>query len=127
MAENSSQHLVDELERCRDWIQAALDAGGNTHEFEDIVESVQTGRMQFWPAPDACAITEVIRFPRKKFLHIFLAGGNKETIIDMNESAMAFARHLGCDGMSIAGRRGWVRALKNHGWRESLTSMTIEV
>lgn len=127
MATNSSCDLVDELIRCRHWIQAALDEGGNTHEFSDIVSAVLQGRMQFWPAADACAVTEIIEFPRKKYLHIFLAGGNKKTIIDMNESAAFFAKECGCDGISIAGRRGWVRELKNHGWRETFTSLAREV
>ena len=119
--------IQDELERCRPWIQAALDRSGGTHLFEDIVQAVSEGKMQFWPAPDACAITEIIVFPRKKVLHVFLAGGKLETIVDMNESAVAWAKSLGCDGMSIAGRKGWVKVLKKKGWTESFVSLALEV
>ena len=119
--------IQDELERCRPWIQAALDRSGGTHFFEDIVQAVMEGKMQFWPAPDACAITEIIVFPRKKVLHVFLAGGKLETIVDMNESAVAWAKSLGCDGMSIAGRKGWIKVLKKKGWTESFTSLALEV
>jgi hypothetical protein len=39
-----------ELERCRPWIEAAMEYSGGTHEFEDIVQALIDGRMQFWPA-----------------------------------------------------------------------------
>lgn len=126
-AENQQPTLMDELERCRPWIEAALERTGGTHLFEDIVEAVFEGRMQFWPAHDACAVTEVIVFPRKKVLHVFLAGGKMETIVDMNESAAIWAKSLGCEGMSIAGRKGWVKVLKSKGWRESYVTLAVEV
>ena len=108
--------LIAEMERCRPWIEAALDRGGNTHDFEDIVQAVQSGFMQFWPAPDACAVTEMLVYPKKKVLHVFLAGGNMDTIIDMDESAKDFAKFNGCSGMTIAGRKGWIRMLKHKGY-----------
>lgn len=110
------EHLDAELERCRPWIEAALNHGGDTHSFDDVVESVKKGAMQFWPAEDACAVTEIIPFPRKKVLHVFLAGGNAETIVDMNESAESFAKMNGCSTISIVGRVGWKKALGKKGY-----------
>jgi tagatose-1,6-bisphosphate aldolase len=119
--------LREEMERCREWIEAALEHGGGTHDFDDICEAVSSGYMQFWPADDACAVTEVITYPKKKVLHIFLAGGNKDTILDMNESAIEFAKQLGCDGMTICGRAGWARELKSHGWKEQYRSLVRDI
>jgi hypothetical protein len=116
-----------ELVRCRPWIEAALDRCGGTHIFEDIVQGVLTGNMQLWPAEDAAAITEIVVFPRKKILNIFLAGGNMDTIVDMNESAAAFAKANGCDALTIAGRRGWARVLLDHGWSAQFTTLTKEI
>ncbi len=31
--------LEEELIRCKDWIQSALNKGGNTHDFKDIVDA----------------------------------------------------------------------------------------
>ena len=115
--------LSRELERCRHWIQDALDEGNNTHDFEHIEQGVREGYFQFWPAPDACAVTEIITYPNAKTLHIFLAAGNKATIVDMDASAARFAEMNGCSAMTIAGRRGWVRELKNHGYEEMLTTV----
>jgi hypothetical protein len=119
--------IYHELQRCRPWIESALERSGGTHLFEDIVKAVVEGRMQLWPADDACAVTEIIVFPRKKVLHVFLAGGKLETIVDMNDSAEVWARSLGCDGMSIAGRKGWVKVLKKKGWKESFVNLALEV
>lgn len=118
--------LGQELERCRPWIEAALDEGGNTHTFEDIANGVRRARYQFWPAPDACAITEIVEFPRKMYLHIFLAGGRMETIVDMNASAERLARELGCNGMSISGRPGWKKVLSEHGYKPKAISLSKE-
>ena len=119
--------LKAEMERCRGWIEAALEYSGGTHNFDDIVTGVHAGVMQFWPADDACAITEIVVFPRKKVLHIFLAGGNMETIVDMNKSAEHFAKMNGCSGMSIAGRRGWSKVLSKEGYSEAFTTLGKDI
>lgn len=119
--------IFDELERCRPWIEAALDRSGGTHLFEDVVDSIMSGHMQFWPAEDSCAVTEIIVYPRKKVLHVFLAGGKLETIVSMNESAVEWAKSIGCQGMSIAGRKGWIKVLKSKGWKEQFTNLSLEV
>ncbi|MAO23900.1 MAG: hypothetical protein CMJ25_24390 [Phycisphaerae bacterium] len=119
--------INEELERCKDWIEAALEYSGGTHEWSDIVEGIHSLRYQFWPAEKGCAVTEIILFPKKKIFHVFLAGGEMDQIVDMNDSAAQFAKAQGCDGMSIAGRKGWSRVLKNEGWTESFTTLAKEL
>ena len=119
--------LDAEMQRCRKWIEAALEYSGGTHDYQDIVESVKTGAMQFWPAEDACAITEIIVYPRKRAFHVFLAGGNMDTIVDMDESAVYYAKINGCTIMSIAGRKGWQRVLNEKGYKPYLTSLAKEI
>jgi len=120
-------NIDDELSRCREWIEAALEYSGGTHDFDDIVEGIHRLRYQFWPAERGCAVTEIIVFPKKKIFHVFLAGGEMDQIVDMNDSAAQFAKAQGCDGMSIAGRKGWSRVLKNEGWTESFTTLAKEL
>lgn len=125
--EQTEHNAFSDFARCIPWLQAALDAGGNTHTIADVFDAVAAGRMQFWPAPRGCAITEIIAYPRKKVLHIFLAGGEMDQIVDMDGSATEFARANGCDGMSICGRRGWARVLKDNGWEETMTTLVKEI
>ena len=54
---------VNELERCRPWIEAALEYSGGTHEFEDVAKGIIEGRMQLWPSPRGCIVTEIVVYP----------------------------------------------------------------
>jgi hypothetical protein len=123
-------NIQEELIRCRDWIQSALAKGGDTHDFKDIVDGVLSGHMQLWFGTNGCAVTEIIVYPNKKVLHIFLAGGDKGhgigQLTDMNDDAIAWAKAQGCDGMTIAGRRGWKKVLESKGWSEQNTTLLKE-
>lgn len=120
-------NIVDEIIRCRPWLEAALERSGGTHTLDDVVQAIIKGEMQFWPAPKGCAVTEIVNYPRKKVLHIFLAGGEMEQIIDMDDSAVEFAKMNGCTGMSIAGRKGWKRVLKDKGYEEAFTVLGKDI
>lgn len=119
--------LDDELERCRPWIESALALSGGTHLFQDVVDSVKIGTMQFWNAPEGCMVTEILEYPRKKVFHIFLAGGELDQIRDFSDSAIYFAKLNGCTAMTLAGRKGWVKALKQLGWSEKFTTVSVEI
>ena len=123
-------NLQEELIRCRDWIQSALEKGGDTHDFKDIVDGVQSGHMQLWFGLNGCAVTEIIVYPNKKVLHVFLAGGDQghgiEQITDMHDDAVEWGKAQGCDGMTIAGRKGWQRVLESRGWRKQFTTLVKE-
>lgn len=119
--------LFDEIERCREWIQAALDRSGGTHDFKDIVDGILTNKMQFWPSEKACIITEIIQFPKQKHLHIFLAGGELNQILDHNDSLKEFARFNGCCAITIAGRAGWKKVLKELGYYEKFVVLRQEI
>jgi len=125
--EDRNKALYSELDRCKKWIEDALAYGGGTHDFEDVVEGVLSGHMQLWSAETACAITEIIVFPKKKVLHVFLAGGSMEEIVNMNESARVWGEAQGCQNMTIAGRKGWEKVLKGHGYKPVFTTLSLEI
>jgi N-acyl-L-homoserine lactone synthetase len=35
----------------------------------------------------------------------------------MHESVVQWAKNQGCEGMTLTGRKGWVKALKDNGWK----------
>lgn len=114
---------MTELERCREFIEPALVYSGGTHEWEDIVEGVHKAHMQLWANKDAAAITEIIQYPRKKVLNVFLAGGEMGQLIEMLESAKAWGNAQGCDTITMSGRRGWLRVLGKQGWVPQFVTM----
>ena len=119
--------LSDELERCRPWIEAALEYCGGTHEFEDIVDNIANCRMQLWPAERGCIVTEIVVYPRKKVINIFLAGGELDQILDMDADVKAWAKEQGCTGATMAGRIGWKKPLKALNWEFQLASFAKEI
>ena len=105
-----------ELERCRDWIEAALEYSGGTHDFIDVAEGIYKGTMQLWPTPRGCIVTEIVVYPRKKVLNVFLGGGELGQILEMHEDVIAWAKSQGCSALTMTGRFGWKKPLKAHGW-----------
>lgn len=118
--------MMDELVRCQPWIEAALEYSGGTHDFGDIVDGVLCGRMQLWPAPKGCLVTEVVTFPRKKTINVFLGGGELEQLDDMHADVIAWAKEQGCTAATISGRPGWTRAFKGRGWKPLHTTLVKE-
>lgn len=103
-----------EWERCRGWIEPALDAAGNTHTIEDVLQAVLRGDAHFWPGKRAAAVTEITQYPRARAMNIWLAGGNLREIVRIERSIEQWAKALGCDRVTCAGRPGWGRFAGEH-------------
>lgn len=106
-----------ELERCKPWIEAALEYCNGTYLWEDVVQNIAEEKMQFWPAPRGCMVTEIVVYPRKKVLNIFLAGGELDQLVDMYDDMNAWAKAQGCTGGTMTGRVGWKKVLEPMGWK----------
>lgn len=117
MADGSVNTFEGEVARCRPWIEAALEYSGGTHDFSDIVQGLIEQKMQLWPAPKGCIVTEIVVYPKKKMLHVFLGGGELEQLLDMHSDVIEWAKGQGCSGMTITGRHGWKKPLAAHGWK----------
>lgn len=115
------------VEKCKEWIEAALEYSGGTHTIDDVEEAIRSGRMQLWPADRACAVTEIVVYPRKTVLHIFLGGGDMDQLFDMIDDAAAWGKRQGCTSMSLSGRMGWQRAMKPLGWEPKMVVMEKEL
>lgn len=114
-------------EQIRKWIEDALAYAGGTHTFEDVLEGIRSGRMQLWPAERGCAVTEIVIYPQKKVLHIFLAAGELDQFFDMYEDAAEWGRRQGCTSMSLAGRLGWSKVMKPRGWETKMVVMEKDI
>lgn len=119
--------VQSELDRCKPWIEAALEYSGGTHIFEDIAQGVTEGRLQLWPAPDGCLVTEIITYPRRRVLNVFLGGGDLERLIDMHDTVAAWGKSQGCATATISGRPGWQRVYKSRGWTPLHTTLIKEI
>jgi hypothetical protein len=69
----------------------------------------------------------MLLYPKKKVLHIFLAGGKLETLTDMHESVIWWAKAQGCSALTLSGRKGWVKALESFDWKPTMVCLTKEI
>ena len=53
-------NIQEQLMDGKDWIMSALNKGGDTHDFKDIVDGVLSGHMQLWMGSNGCAVTEIV-------------------------------------------------------------------
>ena len=118
--------MSEELARCKPWIEAALSYSGGTHNFEDVVVGLQKGTMQLWPTPNGCIVTEIVVYPQKKVLNVFLGGGELEQILDMHNDVIEWAKAQGWAALTMTGRFGWKKPLAKHGWKPLHTSYVKE-
>lgn len=119
--------IIAELERCKPWIEAALERSTFTHNFEDIVNSILTQEMQLWSGENGCAVTMITVYPRKKIFHVFLAGGDLDEILEIEKSMVEFAKQNDCDALTLSGRVGWKKVLRDLGWNESFLTLKKEI
>ena len=54
-----------EFERCKPYIEAALEYTGGTHDLIDIYEGLYKGTMQLWPAEKSCLVSPLTFFREK--------------------------------------------------------------
>jgi hypothetical protein len=119
--------LMSNLLRWQDHIEAAMAHVYDMYTFNDVVASVLRGERQFHDFGDACAIMEVCQFSQWSSYHVFVACGNMRTL-KQNESVInGIAKSIGCKYMSLSGRIGWPRALKENGWKHTMSVLHKEV
>lgn len=109
--------LFEELDKARPYIEAALEYSNGTHDWYDIVSGVLTGKMQLWPTDNGALVTEIIDYPRKRCINVFLGGGDMAELVDKHGEIIMWAQENGCVSALISGRDGWARAFKEHGWK----------
>lgn len=85
----------------------------DTHNLQDIADNIANGSMQLWPAPKGAMVTQVQNYPRKRILHIYMAGGELESLMTLQTHIEKFAQDMGCQRITLTGRRGWQRIFSN--------------
>jgi len=111
-----------------DLFDRALAFGGYTHTRQDIAEGVKSGRFQYFGDDVSCLVTEIVEHPRCRRLHIFLAAGDYNQIIERwLPKAVAFAADNGCASITTAARHGFLKRLPRIGWRPTHTVFELKL
>lgn len=105
----------------------ALEYAGGTHTIEDLLDQIKRGDAQLWTSENACIVTEVQDFPRKRVLHFWLAAGGLHPVIALSRDVLDWSKSIGCASATLTGRRGWEKVLASEGWSPMLYTMGREV
>ena len=120
-------YWVKEFKRCEHWIEAALEYSHGTHNIQNIFEDVMNGRVEFWPGKECALISQVVQYPQKKMIHVFLAGGDISEIEQIEPHIVEWAKQHGCSALSLTGRPGWTKSfLKDIGYQNTQVQMIKE-
>ena len=122
---NSLTDAQREWQRCRAWIEAAVNRSPfGLETIEDVERAIETGAYQFWPGKRSACVTEIQQYPHKKVFCVIHGGGALDELIDEMEPALcAFARAAGCDLIAGIGRKGWQRVTERRGYRLGWVTM----
>ena len=108
----------------KEYLKDAIALNRGEFDLEDIHKLILEKKMQLWGIHDgelkAVMVTEVIEYPRQKRVRVVLIGGSEmDTWLEVAVEAMDRFKELnGADGIEILGRKGWVKTLAQHGYKE---------
>jgi len=120
-------NLIACLYNDRERIASALAYSGNTHTFDDVAMMILQGKLMYWPLKNSCIIGEVLTYPQRKDLHFFISAGDLTEITAMQPQLIETAKSLGCSSLSIAGRPGWIKPLRELGWKHHSTNLWLDL
>jgi len=112
-----SDAVAHEWERCRHYIEAALQHSPHFESIEDVEQMLGEGTYMLWTGADCALVTRIVIYPNKKIFEVVHGGGNKREIIERLGPALEeFAVNQGCDALAVIGRKGWIREGERAGW-----------
>ena len=126
----TQEHFKDIPISTIEHIESALRFSYGEREVRDVLKELVDGSKQIWLGTlnnefVATVITQIIDYPKKKTCEICYMGGTAGAgILDALgylESVEDWAIANGCDDIQVFGRRGWLKALKKHGYSSRYT------
>lgn len=104
-----------EFERCRAWIEDALEYSGGLYSLEDVRQGIAEGKQVLWPGRHSVCIAEINRYPQAIAVNILLGGGDLTELLEMAPHVLDWGRANGATVATIYGRPGWSKVFKSIG------------
>jgi hypothetical protein len=94
----------------------ALRRAGDTHAIGDVADMILRGAVQFFGDEKGACLTEIVSYPRRKVLNVWLVFGELGHCLSLQAEMDKFAREQGCSALMATGREGWLPFLNKQGW-----------
>jgi hypothetical protein len=106
----------------------ALKLGGNTHTREDIAEGIKSGRFQYWGDDKCCLVTEIVQYPQKRTLHLFIAAGELDRLLEHYlPKVKAFAAEHQCSALTSVSRKGFLKRFPAYGFKPKCITFELPI
>jgi hypothetical protein len=111
---------VSEEARIREAIESAQTYAADEISVDTVLQKLADGFYQAWVIDTITLVTCVANYENHSRLRICYAAGDltDELIAKALDIIERFAAAVGCVGVEIYGRGGWVRRLKNYGYNQ---------
>jgi hypothetical protein len=119
--------IIDNLEKFEVDISRALEYGGSTHSFDDIVCGVLASQYDVLYNDGAIAISEQSNYPNVRAYHVFVAAGTLDSVLALQEQMIERALAADCTQLTLWGRLGWQKVLAKHNWSPKLVYMVRDL
>lgn len=102
--------------RCRAWLLPAIELTNGTHNEDDVLRELMSGKLLLWSGQKSAIVTEFVEYDTKKMksLNWFLVGGDMDELLTMKPKIEEWAKAQGCKRVTCAGRKGWERVLSDY-------------
>lgn len=111
-------------ERIAELVQSAIDQSNEDYQLLEVLEEIVSGRSVLFQGERSILVANLHKHNETLTAHGWLGAGDlDELTTHIMPQAQAWATAQGATRMTITGRRGWVRALKNGGFSEE--SVTV--
>ena len=98
---------------------------GETHTELDLWSGIAQGFYHLWPGEQSAAVTELVDYPRARVLNVWLAGGDLQELLTVILPTIEdWAKTCGAQSVTVTGRRGWVRVLRDSGYGSELSLLS---
>lgn len=124
---NTYETLLRKFIEVRPLLQTAIDQTAGEYDLDTIWDGLAKEDLLLWTGPGFAAITEVVNYPKRRMVIVHLASGDIDALKEADGQLVKFAQIVEADAIKIIGRRGWVRALQDLGYREGMTQVIKEV
>ena len=110
-------------EKLQPLVQSALDHQ-DEYDFDAVKREVICNRAQVWQGESSVNITQLNQHVDCKKCRIWLAAGDMTELVErMLPEVEKWAKAEECGGITIVGRKGWVKKLKSKGFSEPPLAM----
>ena len=115
--------LDDAWQKALPYIMAALKHSGNMHTPAEVYQRIEQGRADLHLGNQSAVVTQSLS--NGKHLHFWLAGGHLDELKQIENDVSRIAKKRGFKKVTIAGRRGWLRSLKDYEEAATLMVKTL--